>query len=227
VLLGALIGLAVGLGAGALSGPEPLATARLQVLPDPSLTLERVSTSDPDRFTQGEVLVLGGDDLQASAGIDSRSSDGPEVTATQVGKTDVVQLDVRASSEAEAASATSALVRAYEQRREDGLAGQVSAAVAIVDRQIAALERAGGGRADVEYARLLGVRNQLQLLGEADQRQVVVLEQPSLVEQSRLNGAVRGALTGLVLGALLGLLTKLVLDRSTTRENGASTAWHW
>jgi hypothetical protein len=220
LLVGILLGAALGALGGVLAAPEPSAVARIEVRPDQSLPTGGEFTSDPDRFTQGEALVLSGDDLKAAAALDTGSDNAPQVTATQVGKTNVIEIVVAAVSAPVAVSSEQNLITTYQQRRRAALDARITAASSVVDAQLRTLGASGpSSRGDGEYARLLGLRNQLQLAGQSDQDQVVVIDPPRAAEQSRVAAAIRGVLIGVVLGGLVGLLVKLLLDR--TRRTGS------
>jgi uncharacterized protein involved in exopolysaccharide biosynthesis len=194
--------------------PRPLAVARIEVMPSPILAGESEATFDMERFIQAELLVLGGEDLSGAVAQSMRLSEPLEVTATEVGTTDVVELNVRASSESEAVTATQALITAYGQRRAGSLLARVDASLTVVDGQLNALTSAQDPGSVPEYTRLLAVRNQLQLVRDSDQGQVTVVLQPRVVEQSRWLGGFRNSIMGLVLGALLGMLVMLLRARS-------------
>ena len=102
VLICILIGAEVGLGLGLLSAPDPQATARIQVVPDPSVSGNLPDTSQANRFVQGEVLKISGDDLQEQAQTAVGGAPALSITATQVESTDVVEVTVVASTDTEA-----------------------------------------------------------------------------------------------------------------------------
>lgn len=226
LVLGVLLGAVAGFLVGAATTPTALAVTRVAVLPDPTLPAEaEQSTTDPDRFVQAQVLVLAGQDSVAQVTRDLRLPRDPEVTASQVGTTDVVEVDVRARDAAEAVRISEAVVDGYRRQRQSDLTTRVDASLAVVDRQLAQLDARGpNARTDQEYTRLLTVRNQLQLVRDSDQDAVRRVDQAHAVEQSRWSAAVRYALMGLVLGGLAGLLVKLLRDRRAQSGSGAPRA---
>lgn len=232
VIVGLLIGMEVGMGVGLLTPTTPAATARIQILPDPTLSGTVLDSTQSNRFVQGQVLVLGGDDLREAAQDVTPGVSAPEVTATQVESTDVVELKVTARSGAGATALTQALIDAYLKERQQSYARDVDGSIAVVDRQLKGVQQASTSsaaraRTSVEYTRLLGLRNALQFNRDSAQLQVPVVQRPRLVDQSRWPAAARDAFVGLVLGGLAGLLLKLLLDRRGRRPDEPARRPSW
>jgi hypothetical protein len=227
VLICMLVGAEVGMGLGLLSKPAPEATARIQIVADPSLTGNVQDTSQANRFVQGEVIKLSGDDLQGQAQQATGGLSALDVTATQVEATDVVEIQVVAQTDADAVKFTQALVQAYADDREAAFVQGVDASIAVVDGQLKTLSKSSAPRSatNLEYTRLLGLKNGLELARDSDRTAVPVVLRPRVVEQSPWPTAVRDAFVGLVLGGLLGLLLKLVIDRSWSRRAEATRSW--
>lgn len=213
VLLCVLLATAAGFAIGVAGGLRPLGVARIEVRPDPALTGDLEVTPDLDDFVQAELLVLAGDDLGATVMQSMGLSKPLEITATQVGTTNVVEVTVGAATEGRAVDGAQVLIDAYRQRREQDLGDRVDATRSVVERQLDRLGRSS--RTEAEYARLLGLRNQLQLIAESDQGQVRVVQRPRAADQSLWVNGLRAAVIGLVLGALLGLLVALLRNRWT------------
>lgn len=227
LLICILIGAEVGLGLGLLSAPDPQATARIQVVPDPSVSGNLPDTSQANRFVQGEVLKISGDDLQEQAENAVGGTPALSITATQVESTDVVEVTVVASTDNEAVQLTQALIQAYADGREQAFDQGIDASLAVVNGQLTSLAKSSAPRSDtgLEYTRLLAQRNGLQLARDSRQTAVPVILRPRVVEQSRWPTAVRDAFVGLVLGGLLGLVLKLLVDRSSRRPGEAPRSW--
>lgn len=223
VIVGLVLGAGVGLGLGLTTPPEPAAIASLEIVPDPTLAGGVLDSNQANRFVQGEVLVLGGDDLEDRAKSAVPGARATEVTALQVGATDVVQLRVVSPTGTEAEAITQAMIDAYSLGRQQAYTRSIDASISVVNKQLKALPSASGSRAarertSVEYSRLLALKNELQLnRSSAQLQQVPIVQRPRLDDQSRWPGAARNGFVGLVLGGLLGLLVKLVVDRRPRR----------
>jgi hypothetical protein len=231
-VIAAIVGVLVGAGFGLTRTPHPLATTEITVTPDPALpglmaTSTASSASEADRFVQSQVLTLSGRDRRADVarqlGLDSE----PRVDVVQVGATDIVHLTVAADSGSVASQAADQLVKSYQVQRSREFGDRVDAATVTVDKQLddisLALSSAPGTAATdqvgirsalaTEYARLLAVRNQLQLARPASQDPAAVVQRSEVTAAGKLSGVVRGGLFGLLVGALAGLLLMLARQR--------------
>jgi hypothetical protein len=219
VLVGVLLGAVTGFVIGAVTVPRPVAIARIEVAPDPPLD-GAPSTPDLDRFIQTEVLVLSGGDLSNTVSRRLELKDPLDVTATQVGPTDIVELQVHASTETQAVKAAGALIDTYRRQRADSLGARVQSALDVVRRQLTGLRQVTqGSRSDAEYTRLLGSRNDLQLIRDSEQGHVTTVLKPRAVKQTGLGRALRFELIGAVLGALLGLVIVLLRGKYSVSED--------
>lgn len=212
ILAGLVIGVSLGFAVGVVGGGDPQVRARIAVDPDPALTSPADQSSDVDSFIQAQLLVLNGDDLSAQVVRALQLRESPEVTATQVGNTNVVQLEIRAPTTAESLQTAQGIIDGYRQLRRQDLVARVNASLAVVERQLTTMPATA--RNDPEYTRLLALRNSLQLARDSDPTQITVVLQPRHIGSSLWARGLRGALIGLVLGGLIGLLVKLVRDRS-------------
>ncbi|NAZ81103.1 hypothetical protein GTR02_04650 [Kineococcus sp. R8] len=221
-LLGALVGALVG----GATAPRPSATARIALAQDPPVPpASDQGAVDPDRFLQGQLLVLAGDDLVGRVEQGLPPGAALEVTATQVGTTDVAEVAVRASSADVALRAASGVVDTYRQQRVAAFQARVDASLAAVAEQLGEVSEARSpvqSTTEVrsaEYARLLAVQSTVRLAQTEADTMVTTVQEPRAVPADGAGARLRAGLMGGVLGALAGLL--LVLVRSPRASRGA------
>ena len=217
MLIAASVGAELGLGLALLREPPPTATTAILLLPDPALPGEPAGqAADPDRFIQTELFVLNGRDLADEVARRLQSSTLPAVTAVQVGATDVVQVSASSSSDQSATRSAASLVAIYQERRREALLSRVDGSIDAVRQQLRAAaavtpqadesSTTEQSAARAEYARLLTLQNQLELISEQPQETTRQVQAPVLVERNRATAIVRNIVIGLLLGSILGML---------------------
>jgi hypothetical protein len=194
----------------------------LTFVPDPTFPGEQSNDSPDvtDRFIQTQILLLTGSDIRDGVAESLHLGDTLSLTAQQVGATDVVKFGVQARTPGDAARASTAVVQLYDQQRRAALTVQVDAMLRGVDAQLRDLRRslAGGGgaltaAASNEYSRLFAYRNQLALIGTANDSFAHLVDQPRAQVDDTVGGVVRQVALGLLAGAVTGAALALILQR--------------
>lgn len=216
----ALLGGALGLTLALTNPPEPSATVRFVVLPDPDLPGDSQGSDDQDRFVQTQLLVLGGGDMRAKVADALDVPRAPDVDAVQVGGTDVVEVTVSGATSRAATRGAGEVLRIYNDQRDAAFAAKANALDGALAQQLktvqSALQRpdASGSSglessAATEYARLLATSNDLGLVSAADRAFTSLVQTPTPVVHSTGALEARDAVLGLLAGLLVGLAVVL------------------
>jgi len=240
LLLGGLLGAALGVLLGARQVTSKQAVTVLSILPSSAVTGDAANAGQQDvtSFIQGELIVLNGQPLREKVQEQLHLASSPDVSSTQVGQTDVVNVTAKASTGAQAASIARGLADAYGTQRRQQITRDVSAALATIDQQIisakAGIKAAPGtgttggtsqGPAfQAELQRLLAVGSTLQLSQSGLGRVVTELEPPVVSGPPGLSAKVTRGAAGLLLGALLGLALLLLRQRLSDKITTAAGA---
>lgn len=230
VIIGLAIGLVVGALLGFLAGASRTrsyeATTIASVLPDNALTANQLNGSGASQvtsdFIQGELVVITSQDVRAAVQRQLHLGQLPNVTASQSGTTDIVDITAQASSPTGATAIANATRNVYAQGRVAQLAQDITTAESQVKRQIAAVQAQisatpgastnSNGALQQEYARLLAVSSQLALDSSQSTRAVTPIQQAT-VSNGGLSKTTTYSLGGAVLGILAGAAALVLLRR--------------
>ena len=208
------------------------ASATLLIQPDPSLVgnSANLQADASDRYDQAQVVVL---QKLVQSRLPSQRPNGrvAAVSITQLGVTDVLQINASARVADDAVASANQILDDYVTARRQTLNKNIKAAVSEVGRQLAAVTRAlpssGSGsnakdRASVtalsaEYGRLVSLRDQIQLTASTAQS-VTVLSRAHTDDVAMVSSGKRNAVLATVLGALVA--TAYVVVRRRLEENG-------
>lgn len=200
----------------ALQATQYLVSATVLTQPDPSLigTTTAPLPDASDRFVQSQIVAM---QSLAQNGVPGQQRTArADITVTQVGLTDILQITASASVPADAVTSANLLLDSYVRARQQNLAQHAKAAADEVNRQLrnvtrglqasesslsAADANAQNAGRTAEYSRLLSLRNQIRLTA-ASAESINVVSRAEARDVTTASNKVRNALLAGLLGAL-------------------------
>ena len=244
LVLGALVGVLLGGLYGASQPVSYSASSALSVLPDPTIDItdsqnsnsDSVASLDATAYIQSQLIIINGRQLAARVQSELSLPDRPTVTATQVGETYVVQIDVSSTDRSQALATAKAIGSGYDRIRSRQLTSEINGLLSSVRNQLNSVQStlaasSRGSRTtqltpsqtalQTQYEQLLSERSALNAT-LAQVPQIVTVVSPAVIATSGLSSAASDALAGFVIGAILGVVVLVIYRRGVHRVRGIS-----
>ena len=238
LIIGLVIGGLVGGVYGATRPTSYEASTALSVQPDPTIDVtsqnsnqNSTPTLDASAYIQSQLVIINGAQLADRVRDAENLPSRPDVTATQVGQTYVVDITASAASKSRAAAIARETGTQYIAERSSLLRAEIKSLLTSTSQQlkgVAASLTAQRSRSttspltpsqtalQTEYERLLSVRSTLNAVS-AQASQVVTVVSPARATDSSLSSTEKDLLGGAVIGAILALIVFLTLRRTVHR----------